>query len=830
MDLFARVEEIVAAVLAAPEAEREELLNELCGGDEELHREVTSLLAVDTIASDRLEAGPATELLQHALEERIAEGKRIGDFDVRRVVGTGGMGTVYEAVQDEPRRTVALKTLRLGLVSEASRRRFQYESEVLARLKHRGIAQIYQSGTVADGTPFIAMEFVDEARPIHDFVAAEKLDLRAIIELFREVVAAVHHGHQKGVIHRDIKPGNILVDRDGQPKVIDFGIARATENDAHTLLTRAGDVVGTLAYMSPEQLGGDGEDVDVRSDVYSLGVVLYELVTGQSPFDLAGRSITEVATILRDSDAPRPSRVPGRFAGSANLEELDWIVLTAMEREPDRRYDSAAALSADLERFLADEPLAARPPTLFYRLRKYARRHRIGLGAAAVSLVFLLGGTVATTLGWIHAAHAEENASTEARALLSVNKFLTELFGQAHPRRAGPDVKVVTVLERADKNLDHLAKVERPSVLVALHNALGATYEGIGNSDKALAHFEAAVQLAERHLPEHHRSRLMAYNNLGALLSQRGKLDRAELVLRLAHSGFLAVAGDSDQRTASALHSLAILKHRRGEFDAAERLAKRALANLIADPNHVLANVVRFQCTLARIQSENGEHGAAVPLLEKAASTATEAFGEDNEITLSAVGALAVEYIEVGKPEQAFEMQQRVLAVREQMLGETHKATMLTRANMAAALARAGHWALAEKHARRDVEIRKNHGHANTPAGINSRSNLAVILLRQGKAESAENLFRKLLPDAEAVIPAGHYRLAVIHKGIGESLTAQGRFAEAEPWLLRALGEFEKARGNQTQRIRKTLQSLVDLYEGWGKKEEAAKYRERLGR
>ncbi len=308
------------------------------------------------------------------------------------------MGTVYEARQEEPARTVALKVIRAGMISGAALKRFEHESRVLAVLSHPGIAQVYEAGRDGAGLPYFAMEYIPGARNLVEYAEEEGLGTGARLGLLAQVCDAVHHGHQKGVIHRDLKPANILVDtRSGaaQPKVIDFGVARATDSDmtVATLDTRVGEIIGTLRYMSPEQCEGDPRAVDTRSDVFALGTIAYELLTGRMPYDLTGVSLTGVARIIREMPPAPPSSVNPALRGDA-----ETLVLKALEKEPARRYQSAAEMGADIRRLLAHQPLMARPPSAVYLARKFVRRHRVATGAAAAFVAALVLGALG--LAW----------------------------------------------------------------------------------------------------------------------------------------------------------------------------------------------------------------------------------------------------------------------------------------------------------------------------------------------------------------------------------------------------------------------------------------------
>ncbi len=391
-DLARRSHAVLMRAVELDEHERARYVDEACASDPLLREHVAALLAAMEKSGGFLETPVLQSAGTVAPAPSLALPTHIRNYQIVRAIGVGGMATVYEAVQEQPRRRVALKVLRHGLGGTSAVQRFQFETEVLARLQHPGIAQIYEAGTHDDGhgwsLPYFAMEYVADAATITAYADAHKLTLEQRLSLFAEVCDAVQYGHQNGVIHRDLKPGNILIGGDGRPKVIDFGVARPSDAAQATIThdSGLGQLIGTLHYMSPEQCASTTA-VDIRADIYALGVVLYQLLCGRLPHDLSHVPVPEALRIIREVDPRRPGAIDAHLNG-----DIDAIVMKAIEKDPERRYSTAGALAADIRRHLRCEPVEARPPTMAYRSLRFIRRHRWTLGAACFVLISIIGG------------------------------------------------------------------------------------------------------------------------------------------------------------------------------------------------------------------------------------------------------------------------------------------------------------------------------------------------------------------------------------------------------------------------------------------------------
>lgn len=521
-----KAEELFASLDGLPADSRAEALSD--SGCEEAVRDAVQrrLSAFDaTLAEDAAEPGPSETA---PLPEGGGAGdRRIGSYTIRRLIGTGGMGQVFEAMQDQPRRAVALKLMRSAIASESARRRFEYEVQILGRLRHPNIAQIYDAGVWAeDGqeSPYFAMEYVP-GRPIDDHVREHGLDLEQRLELFLEVCDAISHGHERGIIHRDLKPGNILVDAGGHAKVIDFGVARATDGDlrATEAQTEVGQLIGTIQYMSPEQCAADPAGIDIRSDVYALGVVLFELIADRLPYDLGEGGLPEAIRVIRED---RPTRLS--TLNESVPRDVEVIVGKALEKEPSRRYRSAGELADDIRRFLDDEAIVARPPSLSEHVRRYARKHRAIASAVVFVSVVLVVSVVAIIYFAVEADRQRDLADREARAaevaraeaveeadrananFLRLRRVFGSLFGDlqlsVRNLRGGDEARSLMV-EMGREQIRQLESAGTPEERAALrpelarsHEALGDLLGGertanLGRPEEAVAEYRRAIEL-----------------------------------------------------------------------------------------------------------------------------------------------------------------------------------------------------------------------------------------------------------------------------------------------------------------------------------------------
>jgi len=842
---FQVVRQLFEAALDLPAEQRPAWLHTAAHGDAALIAEVERLLALDTATSPVLDRALTPPSLPAPFGERLI-GARIGSFRILRVLGSGGMGTVFEAEQDKPHRLVALKVMRHGFHGPRARTRFEYEAEILARLQHPGIAQVYEAATFDDGgtpQPYFAMERIEGAQPLDNFVQQHRLDPLATIVLFEKVCEAVHYGHQRGVVHRDLKPANVLVEPGGQPKLIDFGIARAEGPTFEATLTSESGS-GTLAYMSPEQFEQGGAATDIRVDVYALGVILFQLLTGRLPLELTELPLGAATDAIRHREPPRLSQC----AAARNLPpDLDWIVQKAMAKDPELRFASAQALLDDLRRLRAGEPVLAGPPSTTYRLRKFVRRNRIAVGGAAAVVVALIAGTIATTVGWSRAVAAEElaegrrgiavaaEALAEARRveaqqiaenLWQVTHLQADLLGSA---RGDRNIKLADVIERYQKRIESM---DLPDPVAAeLHTALAISFDSLGLTDRAQEQFALARKRVARDPQAMRRTALVGKTHYATMLGAIGKLQEAEPLLREALAEHVAMYGEQSKETAIARANLAGVLLERGDHAGAEQLYRVAMPVMAATLGKQHFTTITALSARASALHRLQRAAEAAELHDEACALAAQHLGAEDPTTLSSENAYAVFLLETGKVDEALARFEALAEVRTKVSGPAHPSTLRIVSNIAVCHERQERFGQAEAIHRRILEARRNAGGGKELADLITRFNLAVALHKQDtpeKVQDALDVLVRTIGDAEQVLPADNWRLAVFRQHQGIVLRKLRRFAEAEVALERARAVLERTLGADDMRTRFNWSEFATLYEAWDRPNDAAKWRSKL--
>ncbi len=751
---------------------------------------------------------------------------RLGSYELLEEVGRGGQGIVYRSREVDTGRRVAVKRLLAGPFSSAgNRRRLERELEALRRLEHPGIVSGL-SLEVVDSCTFLSMEWIDGVS-VTDWcqVAERTRPVAEILQMLIKVCDAVHHAHQRGVIHRDLKPSNILIDSEGEPHVIDFGLAKILDCSPNTL---TGRFLGTAPYASLEQLYGDARDVDVRSDVYSLGIILYEAITGTLPYGRA-RSAASIARAI-EQEAPRsPSAVGRRVA-----PDLEAVIMKAIAKDRELRYQSLNSFADDLRRFLDQEPVEARVDTKWSRILRTLRRHPVLTTAAATA--FAAVSTLATTTGVLAARAAGERdtaltatlqAQEETARSEAINGFLHRMLVSALPRAGGHEVTLREILDDASEEIE-TGIGGQPLVEADIRNTVGTLYHQLGLYDKAQRQLEAAVGVLREHVPSSDPNLATGLNNLGLLTLDRGDYEQAESLLREAHSIRIQALGDSDLSVAESLNNLAGLVFRRGDYDGAAEMYREALSiqrNLIDGPT---ARIATNLGNLARAVQEQGDLQAARLLFEEALSMHREVHGEAHPDVANAMSILGGCLSDQGEHERAEELQRSALKIYEEILGPRHPL-------VAGCLDALGRTALArERHAeavswlRRALTVRTTSLGENHPSTAISYNNLGRALLFLGEHPEAHDLFQQAIAVASLTLPQDHWNLAGIRSNLGECLVGLGRYEAAERELLASHSVLLATFGSHHARTQKAAAKLIGLYGAWNKPEQAAAWRSKL--
>ncbi len=738
--------------------------------------------------NDETEAGTRTR--SSAVPSARVLPARIGAYRILGLIGEGGMGTVYEALQDKPERRVALKVIKPGVISADALRRFDQETRLLGKLQHPGIAQIYEAGTADTGhgpQPYFAMEWI-RGETLRAHAIRAHLGVRDKLAIAARICDAVHHAHQKGIIHRDLKPGNILVDENGQPKVLDFGVARATDADRQaTLHTTAGEIVGTLPYMSPEQVTADPSDLDIRSDVYALGVILYELLAGKRPYEV-GNNLADAIRTVAEAEATPLRTLDRSFRG-----DVDTIVGKALAKERERRYASAAELAADLRRHLQDEPILARPASATYQLGKFARRNKVLVGAVVVVFLALAGGVLTTSL---QAARARR----EAHKAEAVSKFVRDMLGAANPRsisREAPErgrtLTVLQAMEPAVAKLDAGELSREPLVEAAVRQTVGATFRDLGDYDAAEANLRKALDTRTRLLPAEDPELAESLDGLAQLQEKRDKPEEAEPLFRRALAIRRKTAAAQPATLAASLNGLAeLLQSQEGKGAEAEALFREALdlEGTRLEPDHPEA--ARTRSSLGILLHRQGKLDEAAPLFEEALASRRRRLGPQHPDVASTLYYQALLQKDQGRAKEAAASMNGAVEIWRKVLGGEHPFLAASLATLGALYRDQGMLAEAEPLLRQSIEIQRRTAAKDDTALGGSLYNLAKLLQAEKKPAEAEPVAREALAIMRVALPPDHPSLPAMMAGLGSILTDQGRFGEAEPLLRQAVAIGDK--------------------------------------
>ena len=737
----------------------------------------------------------------------------IGDYRIVRVLGRGGMGTVYLAEQPGPdRRKVALKIMRPAGSAARVMRRFEQERQVLARMDHTNICRILDTGTTENGLPYFVMEFVEDAKSLTRYARDEELGLRERLELLLPICRAVSHGHSRGILHRDLKPSNVLAGRDGVPKLIDFGVARSLEADAETAtrMTEVGQLMGTLQYMCPEQFDGRELELDERSDVYSLGVLLYELLTEQLPYDVAGRSLLDAAHIIQEKAPTRPSVFVPELRG-----DLETIVLQALDKEPARRYSSASELALDIERYLRSEEIQARPARRLHQLRLFARRNKgLTAGLLMTALALIFGALFSTALA-LKAVRARQQAE-------DLTNYLTKSLEATNPYGQGEAATLQGLLERMASTVE-LEFDGRPETVGRVLTTIANAYSSLGDLRAAETHLNRAGVILESELGRDHPDWLRARASMGALLLDQGRDDEAERVLVECTPALGRVLGSDHPVTLGATLSLGWLFQEQYRYDEAEAALKRAAAGFERLRGEEHLDTLTAKSSLGSLYVVSGRRELGWPLLEHVSEMEREHYGRNRSTTL---GTLAYLHESEQHWDQAELLYEQALETNKEILGEEDPRTLDAIYNLAVFYSGRQRFDQAEELLLAGLEQSRLSSGEQHPRTLDLANSLGRVFLQQGRPTEAlpylEQAVEGLRELGTRVVDLG---LFLIDCGVG--LTSLGRHEDAELVLLEAYDCFVVHLGESTNEASLAATELVHLYEEWGREAMAREWRGR---
>lgn len=784
-----------------PADERPAFLDRACAGDRSLRDEVDRLLLADALPPSVLDRS-GLEHLDRLLDGEL-QGERIGPFRVIRRLGAGGMGTVYLAARAEGEfdQQVAIKLIKRGMDSEEILDRFFGERRILAQLEHPNIARLIDGGVTESGQPYFAMEYVD-GMPITEYCDQQNLSIDRRLALFVTVCGAVQYAHQNLVVHRDLKPGNILITRDGVVKLLDFGIAKLldTSDDpsARTGLTHTGMRVMTPAYASPEQLRGD--PVTTASDVYSLGVLLFELLTGERPQGQGPPADSDTAANTPTTASVRPSQMismrtrargedlenfdricRARGADPSRLRrrlrgDLDTICMMALRPERERRYPSAGELGDDVKRHAERLPVHAQPDTLAYRTRKFVSRYRAAVAVAAAFVAITVALSVVYAL---RLADERDRARAEAEKARQVTGFLTSLFEAADPNVSkGADL---TVKELLDKGRERVSEElsGQPEIQAATIGVIATSYHELGDLETARTLLEQSLNMLVSLHGWEHPEVAAGLNKLGTLLYDLAEYDSSVACDRRALAVARGLYGERDSTVGIYLADLAASVRHQGKLDTAEVMFREALTMLIELLGHEHEDVANTQVHLGRLLQIEGKLDEAEPLLREALATHRKVLGEADFATIANSGALAIVLREKGDFDEAIELRRATIPNMRALVGEDH--------HFVGALL----------------------------------GSLGWVLLDAGRLAEADSLFREAIANHERTLPEGHINQAIARLGLGSTLMALNRPDEAEPYLRRALEVRRNGLGEAHYQTAEAMSVLGECLRMCGRSQEA---------
>ena len=828
-----RVAEIVERALEVDAAQRKPLITSLCANDQDLFAEVASLLQFQEKAQDFIETPAVEKVAEILVDEKgdLKEGELIGDYRIVSLLGEGGMGEVYLADDISLGRKVAVKLLKFGAGAADIVRHFHQEERILAGLTHPNIAQLYGGDVTDDGRPYFVMEYVDGTR-LDNYCRDRQLSIAQRLALFRKICSAVSFAHQRLVIHRDLKPANIRVNAEGEPKLLDFGIARLLDPETATIeQTMTLGAVMTPEYASPEQVRG--ENITTASDVYSLGVVLYELLTEQKPYKIENRTTANIARAILEQEPTRPSNAVARDADNSKSEtrnpkslrgDLDNIVLKALRKEPERRYPSVGQFSEDIRRHLEGRPVQARKDTLGYRASKFITRNKVAVAATTLILLAIVSGLIVSLWEAESARRQRDMAQRERLKAERINTFLQDMLGAAAPEMKGIDVKVVDLLSEASRRARAEA-ASQPDVMADVLLTLGRTYISLGLYGPAVADLRAAVDASMKANGELYSTTATSMGWLGLALSYEGQSKEGETISRKAVSLQRGLHPEGSADLGVALYSLGFNLVANGAARAAEPFLQEASALI---KKHLGESNGYYLATLTALGNAHdgfGDTEGAESFYRRALEVGRGVEQRYRIYLAQASGYLGMSLINKHSYADSETNLRESERIYREVLGDSNTSVAAIQSSLGKLYCLEGDYVRSEIEYRKALEIIFKYYPREHFLRLGATSGLGLTLTRANKAAEGEPYLREAFEIRKKTLPPGNILVPYTESALGECLTTQKRYAEAEPLLTEGYNEMKSAVGDKDARVVEGRQRLVKLYEGWGKSDLAERYR-----
>ena len=826
-----RVEAIFNKALEMPTGEREAYVDQACGGDEELRSQVLDMLVADDSGETRW-TDAVGEVAGRSVtdDEDPLVGRRVGAYEILEKIAEGGMGAVYLAGRADEAftQTVAIKFLTSGLISTQAKKRFLGERQILANLDHPNIARLLDGGSTEEGVPYLVMEHIDGVT-LNSYCDQRNLGVRERLRLFQKVCHAVHYAHQNLIIHRDIKPSNILVTEEGEPKLLDFGIAKLVDKEAMDVtmaVTHADARVLTPQNASPEQV--KGETITTATDVYALGVLLYQLLTGQFPYHITSYRPQEIYRAILETDPERPSTIVGRsrsdtIEGATSAPpsgspkrlrkqlrgDLDNIVLVAMRKEPERRYPTVRQLNVDIDNYLEDRPVLARADSWGYRTSKFARRHRVGVATAVMVIV---GAVALVTFYTVQLRAERDRAQLEATKAEEVSEFLTELFGEADPNVSlGETVSATTLLERGAERIDRELS-EQPEIKSVLLVAIGRSYANMGEYDQARRSLRSALDTSRQVYGERHPEVAKAMGRLAAITYEKGQYDETGELLEEALDQMTAFFGPDSVEAASVLRLYAVLQQELGDYEKALQQFEEAIAILRGAGDEGRASLgialTNYGAFLRLLDRRDDEREA---LLE-ALALRREMHGDIHPRIAVSLNSVGNHYWQNGDLDQGERYLQESLDMKATLFGEDNIRSARTRANLAMVQYQRGEYTKSAANSTAALSAFRQALGEDHPHVAFLMENLANALLSLGEHQRALEIYQSSLTKVEAIFGADHLETARSLSNLGGAFIMLDAYDQAEAPLREAnrilTGNFGPENGMVVSNLNKLAEAV----------------------